>query len=160
MKHFIKIRTLSVYSFIILTFSIIFTSCLSIKDVSVQGIEQFKVKKISKEGMQTEITVKIKNPNNFGFYIYSGKADVQFMNLPLGTATLMKKIYIPANSSESYNLLLNTTFDKITMQDILNTLYQPNSFRLKIHGHIKAGKFLLRKKIPTNYEGNPLSLNF
>lgn len=159
-KMKIHFKKLTLHFCLFILFSIILTSCLSVKEVSLQEIEQFKIKKITKEGMQTEITVKIKNPNNFGFYIYSGQADVQFINLPLGKAHLIKKIYIPAHSTESYNLLLNTTFDKITMQDILNTLYKPNSLKLKINGHIKVGKFLLRKKIYTQFEGNPINLSF
>ncbi len=143
---------------IILSFTLF--SCYNIKEVTIIGIENFKVKKIHKEGMQTEIAVKIKNPNDFGFYVYSGKADISFSNLPLGKAQLANKIYIDKKSTATYHLLLNTSFDKISMQDIINTIALSGMGKVKINGRIKVGKFLFRKKITTNYEGNPLQMHF
>lgn len=144
------------YITIIVVF-LLFTSCYNYKEVSIMGVEDFQIKKINKDGMQTEVAVKIKNPNNFGFHIYSGKANIVLGRIPLGKASLMKKVHIPAHSTGTYKLMINTSFDKITMKDIISSVDLSNIQKVKIDGYIKVGKFLLRKKIPTNYEGNLLN---
>lgn len=138
-------------------FSVLFTSCYQYKEVKVTSIENFNLKKIDKKEMITEITVKIKNPNNFSFNIYSGKAAIFWGNIPLGKAHLQKKVPIPASSNGTYTLTLKTSFEKINLQDIIQNFNFSNVSKMKINGHIKAGRFLLRKKIKTDYEGNPLN---
>ncbi len=132
-------------------------SCYSYKDVSVSGIESFSIKKLDKKEMTAEIGVKVKNPNDFGFTIYSGKADIYFAKIKLGRAGLEKKVRIPAQSSGTYFLLLRVSFDKISMQDIINNFSFNNLSKIKINGHIKAGKWIFRKTIKTEYEGNLLN---
>lgn len=140
---------------------LLFTSCYNYKEVSVLGIQDFQILKLNKEGIQTDISVKIKNPNKFGFNIYSGSANISLSKISLGKAKLVKKVYIPAESTGTYHLILNTSFDKITMQDVINSIGFSGLPKLKIDGHIKVGKFLIRKKIPVNYEGSPLNgINF
>ncbi len=134
------------------------TSCKEMKDVEVKGIENFKITKMNKEGLNAIISVKIKNPNNFGFTIYSGQADVTLSNIPLGTSHLQKKIFIKANEEAVYDLYLHTSFEKINMKDILASITFSNFGKIKIDGYIKAGKVLLRKKIKVHYEGSPLSM--
>lgn len=141
-----------------ITVMMMMSSCYNFKEVSVLGIKSFKIKKITTKEMDTELSVSIKNPNEFGFYIYSGKANVYFSNLSLGKATLEKQIYIPARSTGTYTLLLHTTFDKISMQDIINSIGLSHIGKVKIDGHIKVGKFFfIRKKIKVDYEGHPMS---
>lgn len=132
-------------------------SCHSYKEVSVSGIESFSIKKLDKKEMTAEIGVKVKNPNDFGFTVYSGKADIYLAKMKLGNARLEKKVRIPAQSSGTYFLLLRVSFDKINLQDIINNFSFNNLAKMKIDGHIKAGKFIFRKKIKTEYEGNLLN---
>ncbi|MCX7727879.1 MAG: LEA type 2 family protein [Bacteroidia bacterium] len=131
------------------------SSCRQYKEVSVSGIESFSIKKIDKKEMLTEIKVNIKNPNDFSFNIYSGKANIYLGKILLGNAKLQKKVHVPAHSSESYTLLLKTSFEKINLQDLINNFTLSDIGKLKISGHIKAGKFIVRKKIKTEYEGRP-----
>jgi len=151
-RNFCLMRNIFLFSIL----SLILSSCHSYKEVSLLGIENFSIKKITKKELQTEIAVQIKNPNNFGFYIYSGKANINLSNIPLGKAVLTKKVYIAPHSTGTYPLLLNTTFDKISLQDIISNFSLSGIGKIKIDGHIKVGKFLIRKKIKTNYEGSPL----
>jgi len=151
-KHFNLVGNL----FLFLILSLFLSSCSSYKEVTIQGIENFSIKKINKKEMQTEIVVKIKNPNNFGFYIYSGKANIYLSNIPLGKAVLSKKVYIAPNSTETYPFLLNTSFDKISLQDVISNFSLSGIGKIKIDGHVKVGKFLIRRKIKINYEGSPL----
>jgi len=138
---------------------LLFTSCYNYKEVSVLGIQDFQILKLNKEGIQTDISVKIKNPNKFGFTIYSGSANITLSKISLGKAKLVKKVFIPAESTGTYHLILNTSFDKITMQDVINSISFSGLPKLKIDGHIKVGRFLIRKKIPVHYEGSPLNIS-
>lgn len=133
------------------------SSCYTYKEVTVQGIEGFSIKKIDKKEMHSEVVIKIKNPNHFSFNIYSGKANVTLGKIPLGTATLQKKVHIPANSTGTYTLALKTSFEKISMQDIINSISFSDFGKIKTDGYIKVGKTFYRKKIHTTFEGNPLS---
>lgn len=141
------------YYFIFLSV-LFFVSCYDFKEVSVQGIQGFKIKKIDKKEMLSEVVVKLKNPNSFGFTVYSGKADVKVGSIPLGKATLEKKVHIPANSSGTYTLTLKTSFEKINFQDVISNFSFSSINKIKVSGYVKAGKFIFRKKINTEYESN------
>lgn len=134
-----------------------FLSCCQYKDVSITGIQNFRIRKIDKKEMFIEIDVQLKNPNDFSFNIYSGKASIYLGKILLGKAVLQKKVHIPANSYSTYTLLLKTSFEKLSIQDILNNLNMSNIGTLKMDGYVKAGKILFRKKIKTEYEGKILN---
>lgn len=155
-KIFINLAVMRMYFYIYVFSGILFlTSCHSVKDVRVSGIQNFKIKKINKEGIEAELSVIIQNPNSFGFYVYAGKAQVFLSNIPLGKARLIKKVYIPAQSSASYDLVLRTSFDKISMRDIMSNISLSGIGKVKIEGYVRVGKFLFRKKVPVHYEGSP-----
>lgn len=102
--------------------------------------------------MEAEISVQIKNPNSFGFKIFSGKAEVYFGGILLGKAKLVKKVKIPKNSDGVYDMRLNTSFDKISIKDIMSGILNSDAGKLKIKGYIKVGNFFYRKKVYTEDE--------
>ena len=50
--------------------SISFSSCKEFEEIKVIDVDSFHVNKLTPEGIEAEINLKIKNPNTYGFLIY------------------------------------------------------------------------------------------
>ena len=134
----------------------IFFSCSQYKEVSVTSVDNFKVKKIDKEGVEVEIELGVYNPNNIGFKIYRSKFTTSFSGINLGETILRKRVKIAANSTAKYNFTLKYNLKKFDPNDLLG-IFNGKAGLLEINGNVIAGKFFYRKKYPINFsEKNPL----
>lgn len=124
------------------------TSCLTeLKEISVNGIENFKVTKLSKNGIEGEVYVSIKNPNNIGFKIFRSKADIYYGGTYLGKAKLSKKVKVSANSNATYTFKLKGDLKDVGFGDLAG-LFAGQKKQMEIKGHIKAGKWFYKKRFP------------
>ena len=147
-----KILTRPLY----ISFLIVFFSCREYKEVSVTSVDNFKVKKIDKEGVEVEIELGISNPNDIGFKIYRSKFTTNFSGINLGETNLRKRVKIAANSTAKHNFTLKYNLKKFDPNDLLG-IFNGKAGLLEIKGHVVAGKFIYRKKYPFNFsEKNPL----
>lgn len=125
------------------------SSCTSIKNVECTGIKGFKVHKVNTEGINSEVMLTIKNPNNFGFYIYPSEFDVMYAGIRLGKAKLEKKVAITKNAEETYPFELAGDFKGISLADIMKLLESlTRKGELHIKGDLKVGKLLMKKTFP------------
>ncbi|HKC69448.1 MAG TPA: LEA type 2 family protein [Bacteroidia bacterium] len=133
----------------ILLFSAIvsLTSCVGeFKEISVNSINNFKVTKMDLKSVEGEINVSINNPNNKSFKVYRSKATVFVGGSKLGTACIIKKVKIPANSSVDNTFSLRGDFKELNFTTLTNiTLGKP---LVEIKGYLKAGKWFYRRKFP------------
>lgn len=137
--------------FTILFISALFflSACSSIKNVECTGIQGFKVHKVNTEGINSEVMVTIKNPNNFGFNIYPSEFDVVYGGIKLGKAKLDKKVAISKNAEETYPFELAGDFKGIGLADIMKLLESlTRKGELQIKGDLKVGKLLMKKTFP------------
>ena len=81
---------------------ILVTSCVNFKEIKCDGISGFRINKISLQGIEAIVSIKIKNPNWMGGYIYSGEFDVKYEGIDIGSTKLIEKVFIEANSEKSY----------------------------------------------------------
>jgi len=126
------------------------TSCADVQDLSTTGIEGFTVKKVSKEGMEGEIMVKIKNPNKMGFSIYPSEFDVSYGGVKLGKAKLKKRVHISGNSEKVYAFSLKSSFENINLMEVMSLFSNNKGGFVEINGDLKAGKLWLKKRYPVN----------
>ncbi len=135
--------------FFLLGFVLGFGACKNFKEVQCTGVSGFKVNKIDPKGMDADIFLQIKNPNNTGFSIYRSEFDVSYNGIHLGKAKLNKRVHIRANAEESYAFNLKGDFKNVNLMDVMK-LVNGMSGRgmLEVTGDLKAGKFLIRKKFP------------
>jgi LEA14-like dessication related protein len=134
-------------------------SCKEFKEVEVIGVKDFKIKKLSLAGIEAEIQLNIKNPNDMGFSIYPSEFDIIFSGMNLGRAKLKKRVHIDKNCSKAYLFELNSSFVNLNLMDITKMLSGSKLGILQVKGDLKAGKFLIKKKFPIDYKTNDYNMS-
>lgn len=129
----------------------LFSSCEEFKEVTVSGIDSFYLKKVSQEGLEAELNVKIKNPNNRNFTIYPSEFDVSFSGMRLGKARLDKKVKIDRNAERVYTFKLKSNLGDINLMDLPKLLSLNNLGNIEVKGDLKAGKLFIKKRFPVSY---------
>jgi LEA14-like dessication related protein len=123
-------------------------SCIGeFKEISVSHIDGFKITKIGASGLEGEINVTINNPNNTGFKVYRSKANIMYGETKLGTARIVKKVKVPANSNTPQTFVLKGDLKNVSLADLPGLLMGKGK-QMEIQGHIKAGKWYYKKKFP------------
>ena len=137
--------------FCLLSFMLCLFGCKELKELQYTGVKGFKVNKISAEGIDADILLGIKNPNNYGFSIYKSNFDVTYSGIYLGKARLTKKVHINGNAEETYSFNLKSDFKNVNLTDVIRLLGGTSKKgTLEIKGDLKAGKFYLKKKFPVD----------
>ncbi len=147
------------YIFFLLCSSI-FISCGDYQDVTFMGIENVKVTSMSQQGVEAEITVRIKNPNNRSFTIYKSDLDATLNGMDAGKANLSKNVRIKANSEQTYIFNIQSDFSSISLNDLpkLMALAKSKNAKIGLKGNLKAGKLFIKKSFPVDIAKNvPLS---
>lgn len=138
-------------AFLLLPLVFIFSSCEEFKEVTVSGIDSFYLKKVSQEGIEAELNVKIKNPNNRNFTIYPSEFDVIFSGIRLGKARLDKKVKIDKNAERVYSFQLKSNLGDVNLMDLPKLLNLSNIGNIEVKGDLKAGKLFIKKRFPVSY---------
>lgn len=145
---------------LIIAIALFLFSCISeFKELSVSSIDDFKVTKITKDGIEGEIKVSIKNPNSMSFKVFRSKADIIYGGMKLGKAKIVKKVKIPANSSATHTFYLKGNTKDMSIAELPGLLAGKNK-QMEIKGYIKAGKFFYRKKFPIDEKQRLKGLDF
>ena len=82
--------------------SLFLLACRTIQPVSVTEIEDVTLSSVSKKEIEMKFSLKIKNPNSFGFFIYKSSMYVKLDALSLGNAELKQKVFVKGNSEDTY----------------------------------------------------------
>ncbi len=138
------------------------TSCGEFQEVTFSGIESMKLIKVSQQGAEAEMVVKIKNPNKTAFTIYKSDFDVTLNGITGGKAHLAKNIRIKANSEQTYTFTIKSDFSSISFSDLPKLMSLANSKNIKVglKGNLRVGKFLVKKSYPVEMSENvPLGMN-
>jgi LEA14-like dessication related protein len=152
------------YIFLLLTAcTFILSSCGGdFKEVTFSGIENVKIIKMSQQGIQAEISVKIKNSNKMAFHIYPTDLDATLNGLNAGKAELTNNIRIKPNSEEVYIFKIGSNFSNLTMTDLpkLMSILNSKSAKIGLKGNLKVGKLFYRRSFPVDFSKNvPLNFN-
>lgn len=139
------------YSILIVFIVIVLQSCKPYQDISVSSIEGMHISKLSKEGIEAEVKVKIKNPNTIGFAIYPSKFDVTFTGIRLGEAKLNKRVRIASKTEKVYSFYLKSSLSDLNILDIPKLLNMDNLGKIEVKGDLKVGKMLVKKSYPVVY---------
>jgi LEA14-like dessication related protein len=132
----------------ILFFVVIFTSCKEFKEVQCTGVKDFKINKISAQGIDADIILGVKNPNKMRFSVYRSEFDVVYNGVKLGKAKLSKKVKIDGNTEKNYSFNLKSNFKDANPMDVMKLISGGGKGFIEVIGDLKAGKFYLKKKYP------------
>lgn len=146
-------------SFLLLNLVLLYSCATQFKEVSISSIDDFKVTKLTAQGIEGEIKVTIKNPNPIGFKVFRSKAEIVYGDVKLGKAKLVKKVKIPANSSTSHTFILKGDFKDVNMSD-LPLLLMGKGKQMEIKGYIKAGKWFYKKRFPIDEKQRLKAMDF
>lgn len=138
-------KTIQLFLFIISLFFI--SACEEFEEVSISGVENVKVIKLDKTGIELELSVRIKNPNSMGFTIYKPKLDAVINDVAVGKLKVSRRIRVGANSDDLHTFKVSTDLSKLSMADagkILSMAFS-KSGTLAVKGKIKAGNLFYRK---------------
>ncbi len=126
-------------------------SCVGeLKEISINKITNFKINKADLKNIDAEISVSINNPNNKSFKIYRSKAQIFVGGANLGTARIVKKVKIPANSSIDNTFALHGDLKNLNFSALANlAMGKPI---LEIKGYLKVGKWFYKKKFPIDQQ--------
>ncbi|MBK7182634.1 MAG: LEA type 2 family protein [Bacteroidetes bacterium] len=143
-------KNIAVSFFVFLT--LVLSSCGDFQDVTFEGIENVKVNKISQQGIDVDITAKIKNPNKVAFTIYKSDLDATLSNMNVGKAILTNNVKIKANSSQAYAFNIKSDFSKLSMAELPNLLSIATSRSIKVglKGNLRVGKLFVKKNYPVD----------
>lgn len=138
------------------------SSCGEFQEVTFSGLESMKLIKVSQQGAEAEMVVKIKNPNKSAFTIYKSDLDVTLNGITGGKAHLSENVKIKGNSEQSYTFTIKSDFSSISLGDLpkLLSLAKSKNIKVGLKGNLKVGKFLVKKSYPVDMsESIPLGLN-
>jgi LEA14-like dessication related protein len=131
---------------------LVLSSCkLNLAPPTVSKTDDFKITKMTPEGIEGEITIDIKNPNAIGYNIYKSYFDVTYAGSPMGRAYMKKKIRIPGNSDKTHTFFLKGDFKNMSLAEITK-LMNGKSGQLEISGKLKVGKWFYKKKFDINHK--------
>lgn len=129
---------------------IVFFSCKEIQPVTIGGIENPKLHKLSREGIEFDFGMKIRNPNKIGVTVYPASFDITVNDIDVGKIKLNKKVRIKPNSDGTSSFQIKSDFSKLGLGDITKALsiVSTKSAVISVRGEIKVGKWYYRKKFP------------
>src|ERR1035437_2399397 len=107
------------YIFILFAFCLVLiSSCNDFQDITFSGIENIQITSLTQQGVEAEITAKIKNPNSVAFTIYKSDVDVMLSGMNAGKAHLANNVRIKAHSEESYTFKIKSDFSNLNATDL------------------------------------------
>jgi len=142
--------------------TITLSSCGDFKEITFSGIENVKIIKMSQQGIQAEISAKIKNPNKMAFHIYPTDLDATLNGMNAGKAELTNNIRIKPNSEDVYVFKIESNFSNLTLTDLpkLMSILNSKSARIGLKGNLKVGKLFFRRSYPVDFSKNvPMNFN-
>jgi LEA14-like dessication related protein len=120
-------------------------SCISLKPVEFQGIESVQLINMTDTTADVDVTLNIKNPNNYKLVVKKVDLDASLNKKPVGKIKHSVKLTIPKNSELPYTLRLNA--DLVQIRRMLPSLIFTSTAQVNIKGNIKAKVFMIPKKI-------------
>ena len=130
--------------------SVLFFSCAELQPVTMGGVENVHLKKLSNEGVEFDFSMKIKNPNNIGVKVFPSSFDATVNGMNVGKIKLTKRVKIKANSDESPVFHVKSDFSKLNVADIANVIGLVASKRadVSLKGNVRVGKWYYKRKFP------------
>ena len=126
------------------------------REVEIVKFENASIKKISSKGLEAEVILKVKNPNNYNITIANSDLDIVINDKPLGKAKIAGKITFPKKSEAVHRILIESDFEKLGggVMSMLASVMLSQSVNLGVKGDITARALFFRKKIKVDIKEN------
>lgn len=140
--------------FFIVTNLIFILGCLQYKEVEVVKVTEVGVKKIALTGIDIEVAMQIKNPNNYDISIVDSDLTLFAEGEKVGVAQVKEKVTLKKKSNKIYRFTVHTSSEDILSSAVplLMSYFGKDNVTLKVDGTLKARAKGLSKRFPVNFE--------
>ena len=144
----------------VLFFALALTSCAEFQPLTVGDVESPKLKTLSKEGIEGDFGMKIKNPNKMSVTVFPSTFDAMVNDISVGKVKLGKRVRIKGNSDEVSTFHIKSEFSNISLDQLpqMLSIVAGKNVSLYLKGDLRAGKWFFKKKFPVELKKN-LSLS-
>lgn len=129
----------------------ILTSCGSIKEPNLRGIENVQVDKISSGSSTLRIDLRYYNPNKFRMRLKSASGNAWLEGKKLGSFSLDSAVVISPGSDFTLPVTLAVDMKRVLGNTL--TILLSDEVTLKIDGTARIGKSGISINYPLKYEG-------
>ena len=128
--------------------------CLTYKEVKVVAVTEVGVKQFSTKGVEVEVAMQIKNPNNYKINIVDSDLELFVKGSGIGTATIDNKVTLPKKSNQIHRFIIKSSLKDMgaNVFPILMTVLGGGIIELQIKGDIKATAKGIGKRFPVDFK--------
>ena len=132
--------------FFLLTILFLVSSCFEYDDISLLGIEGFKMGKIDGKRIAFSLDVKIDNPNKYALVVKPSTLDVYIEDNLIGHTTLDQKIKFIKKTEKVYTVPLHVDLEDGALLKILKYGLK-DKLSLHIVGKVKGSVYGFSKRV-------------
>ncbi len=136
--------------------TIIFTSmgCMTYKDVEMIEVTDVGVKDFTAKGVEVEVAMQIKNPNNYNINIVDSDLTLFAKGNKVGTANIENKVTLPKKSNQIHRFTITSSLKDMGSSafPILMSVMGGEAIELQITGDIKATAKGIGKRFPVDFK--------
>ena len=139
-------------SFLLIMFSTV--GCLTYKEVKVIDVTEVGVKKFTARGLEVEVAMQIKNPNNYNINIVDSDLELFVKGSKIGTATIENKVVLPKKSNQIHRFIIKSSLKDMgnSVLPILMGVLGGGTISLQVKGDIKAKAKGIGKRFPVDFK--------
>ncbi|HMK26656.1 MAG TPA: LEA type 2 family protein [Chitinophagaceae bacterium] len=137
--------------FISLVLGIFLSSCGSLKEPELLGIENVRTGRVGLIESSLTLNLHYFNPNNKRLKFQKGEGDAWLDGNPLGHFTIDSLIHIPARAE--FSLPVKMIMDMRYFMENMSAALSGKEVTLKVDGMARAGKGIVFINYPLHYEG-------
>jgi len=145
-------KIIKISSILILLLSL--SSCMEYEEVRMVKVVDFGVKNLSTKGVVFQVSMQIKNPNDYKIGIVGSDLDLYIKDEKVGKVTLKDKIFLPKNSNKIHHFVFETDYTNLTTDpaSILGMVMGGAQLEIQVKGFIKAKAKGVSKKFPVEFK--------
>ncbi|MDG1477572.1 MAG: LEA type 2 family protein [Vicingaceae bacterium] len=139
-------------SFVIFAFSIV--GCMTYRDVEMIEVTDVGVKDFTAKGVEVEVAMQIKNPNNYNISIVDSDLTLFAQGNKVGTANIENKVTLPKKSNQIHRFTITSSLKDMGSSafPLLMTVMGGEPIELQITGDIKAKAKGIGKRFPVDFK--------
>ncbi|PCJ83610.1 MAG: hypothetical protein COA57_10860 [Flavobacteriales bacterium] len=128
-------------------------SCISYKEVQFIAMIGAEVKSFSAKGLNVELGVKLRNPNNYKITVVDSDLDIFINGKPMGKAKIKNKIKMKKNSEDVHHFIISADYDNAAVGGLsaIMAMLGASSMQLRIKGKVKAKALVFRKTFDVDF---------
>ncbi|MGB0887359.1 MAG: LEA type 2 family protein [Vicingaceae bacterium] len=131
-----------------------FTGCMTYKEVKVIDITDVGIKHFTAKGVEIEVAMQIKNPNNYNISIVDSDLQLFAKGNKVGTANIENKVTLPKKSNQIHRFIITSSLKDMGASafPILMSVLGGDDIEVQVAGDIKAKAKGIGKRFPVDFK--------